>query len=296
MSTEVQKPYRSLKRIKSDKFSIDDLHDYSLSLVIGTRDFLVSVVNRETSELLFIEEFKLENIKTIKTRILAIKGILESHHFLRAGFWKSITVAIKSHKFTLVPEEHFVSTAVKDYLAVSSPLKNTLDDVMYYHHQESEIVNVFSADKVLKDWLVKVYPKKEVSFIHQGSAIIEGILQYKGLTNSNTIFAFFDRGVLHIMVTSKKKLIYYNQFAVRKPDDYVRYVLMVYKELGLSPKSINFIMWGNISKKSQQFPLLKKHIKNIHFGGRNHELKYSYHFDELADHQHFDLLNVHNCE
>ena len=53
MSTTATKKYRLVKRVKDEGFSVDDLHDYELSLLIGTRDFQFSVTSAENKVVLF---------------------------------------------------------------------------------------------------------------------------------------------------------------------------------------------------------------------------------------------------
>lgn len=296
MSTTTQKTYKLVKRVKNEVFNIDDLHNYTLCLLVGTRDFQLCVIDSKSNTLLLLEDFRLEGIKTVNARINALRSIFDNHHLLKAGFWKSIKLAIKTHKFTLVPSSHFVSTAAMDYLAVTSEIKTNIEEVFHYKHTSSEAVNVFAGDLKLIKWIKSLYPKKNVTVVHQGSAFIEGLLKYDDHPHDRSMFCFFDRGLLHTVVTEKQKLLYYNQFAIKAVEDYLKFIMLVFKELRLQQKTTKVIMWGNIKQNSPAVGLLRKYIRNISFGERPSVMKFSYHFDEIPDFQYFDLLNIHLCD
>lgn len=296
MNTTTQKTYRLVKRIKSDKFSVDELHNYTLCLLIGIRDFQLCIIDSKTNTLLLLEDFRLDGIKTINARINVLKSIFDNHHLLKAGFWKSIKLALKTHKFTLVPGSHFVASSAIDYLVVTSEIKPEIEEVFHYKHTSSEAVNVFAGDRRLVKWIRSLYPNKNVTILHQGSAFIEGLLKHDDHPHDRTMFCYFDRGILHTVVTEKQKLLYYNQFAIKAVEDYLKYVLLVFKELRLQQKTTKLIMWGQLSQSSPQVALLRKYVRNVSFGERPATLNFSYHFDEIADHQFFDLLNIHLCD
>ena len=287
--------YTQLKRVKDPIFNIDDLHDYTLSLMVGIRDFQLCITDA-SNKVLLIEDFKLESVKTVNERISALKSLFESHHLLQAGFWKAIRLSIKTHKYTLVPSSHFVKESAKDFLIVHCEVKKGIEEVYYYKHNISDAVNVFAGDAKLVNWIKSLYPSKNVSVSHQGSALIEGILKYDDHSHEKQMFCSVDRGILHVIVTENKKLHYYNQFAIRVAEDYLKYIMLVFKELGLNQKTTKVIIWGNVKANSKNVAILNKYIRNISYGSRPSFLNFSFQFDEIPDHQYFDLLNAYLCE
>ncbi len=293
--TTANKYFRRVRRIKSDKFSIDDLHEFTLSLMVGIRDFQICVTNPQ-GDILYLEDFKLENIKTINARLEVLKSIWDDHHFLKAGFWKKIKLALKSHKYTLVPQKAFIPESQKDYLAVNSEIKPKQEAIYHYEHNLSDAVNVFAGDGKLVNWVKSVYKNKEVEVIHQGSAFIEGALREYQNVKEPMVHALIDRGVLHIVVTMGKRLLYYNQFAARKGEEILKYTMLVYKELDLDQKKTRLNLWGSFKANNPHLDLLKKYIRHIEMGGRPKPVNFRFHqFDEVGDHQYFDLYNVPLC-
>lgn len=288
--------YRRVTEIRDAKFDVDDLHHYSLCLQVGIRDFQFCVVDSRDNRCMLYEDFLFENVKTIKTRLHVLQTLFESHSYLMAGFWDSIKLSIKGHKFSLVPQSIFTKDGLNDYLSLNTPLNPNFESVFFYKHIGTDAVNVFSSDRLLIEWINSLYHQKDVILTHQGSAFIEGVLKYDDHTAEKSMFCMVDKGVLHVVVSSGKKLLYYNQFAVRKSPDYLKYIMLVFKELGLSQKKSKVLFWGGLNPQSPHILLLKRYIKNISFGSRPAFLHFSYVFDEIPDQEAFDLFSVFLCD
>jgi len=290
------KTYKLVKRIKAGGFDKEKLPSYSLCLQIGTRDFSFSVVNKQTNSCLYIEDYRLDNIKTINTRLEAIQEIVAKHPFLGSDLWDSIKLSFKTHKFSLVPASYFLPEASSDYLALNAEIKTKIEEVYYYKHIASSAVNIFASDKKVISWAKNQYKIKSIQVIHQGSALIEGILKYDDHSHEKAMFCFVDKGLLHVAVSQNQKLQFYNQFAVRKSEDFLKYIMLVFKELRMSPKTSNLIIWGAIKTDAPHIELLKKYIRNISLGSKPNFLKFAPEFEEVEDHRYFDIYSIFLCE
>ena len=110
------------------------------------------------------------------------------------------------------------------------------------------------------------------------------------------MFCFVDKGILHIAVSQKQALQYYNQFAVRKSEDFLKYIMLVFKELSMSPKTSSLVVWGAIKNDAPHLDLLKKYIRNISLGTKPNFLKFGPEFEEVQDHRYFDIYSIFLCE
>ena len=223
--------YKLIKRVKDTKFTIDELDHYSLIMQVGIYDLQFAVVDSQDNVVMGLEDYRLEGIKTVNGRLRLIKEILDNHEYLTAGFWKDVKLCLKSHKFSLVPANMFVQEAAADYLALNSEIKTAFEEVNYYKQIAVDSVNVFAAETKLCRWIESIYKKKKVHIIHQGSALIEGFLKHADHIQDKSMYAYVDRGILHIVATEGNRLLYYNQFAARKKEDYLRTVFIISKRL-----------------------------------------------------------------
>lgn len=288
--------YKLVKKIKDTKFDVDDLHHYGLCLQVGIRDFQFCVIDNRENRCLLYEDFLLENVKTVNERLQVLQELFEGHHLLMAGFWSTIKLSVKGHKFALVPQPVFSKDGLSDYLAFNTAYNPGYEEIHFYKHISTDAVNVFSADRKLVSWIKSLYAQKEVQVVHQGSAFIEGVLKYDDHADERSMYCLVDRGILHVIITADKKLHYYNQFAVRKTSDYLKYVMLVFKEMSLSQKKSKVLFWGGLTPQSPHIQELKKYIRDISFGSRPAYLSFNFMFDEIADHKAFDLFNIFLCD
>lgn len=215
---------------------------------------------------------------------------------LSSDLWNSIKLSFKSHKFSLVPNSHFIPETSSDYLALNSEIKTKIDEVYYYKHISSSAVNIFASDKLIVNYFKDTYSNKNLQVIHQGSALIEGVLKYDDHHQDKTMFTFVDRGILHIIVTENRKLMYYNQFATQKSDEMLKYIMLVFKELKMNSKTSQLVIWGMIKPNAELIDLAKKYIKNLSLGSKPNFLKFSKEFDSVDDHRYFDAYSIFLCE
>ena len=295
MAVKDTSTYKRIKRIKDPKFSIDELDHYSLIMQVGIYDLQFAVIDSQNNQCVAIEDYRFEGIRTVNGRLRLIKRILDNHEFLIAGFWKDVKLCLKTHKFTFVPASMFLQESAADYLALNSEIRTSFEEVNYYKQISVDTINVFAAETKLCRWIESIYKKKKVHIIHQGSALVEGILKHSDHVEEKGMYCYIDRGILHILVTEDYKLLYYNQFAARKKQDYLKYILLVFGELGMDNKRHPVFLWGFIKPSSEQMTLLKKYIRNISFGSKASFLRFRYVFDEVEDHQYFDIMGGYLC-
>lgn len=295
MVAEDTSTYKRVNRVKDSKFTIDELDHYSLVMQIGIYDLQFAVVDSQDNQCMAVEDYLLKGVKTVNGRLKLIKRILDDHEYLTAGFWRDVKLVLKTHKFTLVPSSMFVQENAADYLALNSEIKTSFEEVNYYKQISADTVNVFAGETKLCRWIESIYKKKKVHIIHQGSSIIEGVLKHAEHVPEKSMYCFIDRGVFHVLVTGESKILFYNQFSSRKKEDLIKYIMLVFQELNMSPKRHQLFLWGFIKQNSEEMGMLKKYFLNISFGSKPSFLKFRYHFDEVPDHLYFDVMGGHLC-
>ena len=288
----ITKTYKLLKKIKDEKFDVDQLHHYHLNLLIGNRDFQVLITDPRNNSVLLLEDYIISNVSSYSRLVEVFEEIFDNHHLLKAGFWAQVAVGIKGNKFALVPESLFAEELIFDYLKFNAKVSHEHDELMHYRHRKPGAVNCFAIDKRLYKWLLSLYPKKEITYYHQSSCIIEGALQQLKNYPDDTIYVYIDRFKLHITTSKNGKLEYYNQFYIKQFADYIKYIMTVMKGLERDQHKTNVVLWGYLGAKSKHFNEFGKYIKNIDLGDRAGSLKFGYLFDELQRHQYFDLYST----
>ncbi|UII27270.1 DUF3822 family protein [Fulvivirga maritima] len=288
--------YKLIKKIKDEKFDVDKLHLYNLMVQIGIRDLQVAVVDSTSNRTLLLEDYVLASAKTHSQFLTILQSLFEEHHLLMAGFWKNVRISLKNSKFSLVPSSLFVKEAAVDYLKLNSKVNTDIEEVLYYKHIKSDAICIFAVNRNLHSWIKGLYPNADVGFIHQSSALIEGITNFEQSNKKNTLYLYIDRFKLHILTLKNNKLEYYNQFSIKQFNDYIKYIMLVMKGLQKNQQKSDVVLWGYIGKQSPHYQEFYKFIKNISFGDRPSYLNFGYLFDEVQDHHYFDLYSIHLCD
>lgn len=281
-----------IKKIKDEKFDEEKLHRYTLLIQLGAKDFQVAVVDSDDSRLMLFEDFVFNEVSSQADLQTALQKLFESHEYLTAGFWKEVKVSIKNNKFIQVPSSLFVDSAADEYLRFNAVVDKEKEMVLTCRNAATQAVTVFSLPTDMLDWLKRVYTHTTISYFHQSAALIEGVLASSARRNDEPLYVYVDRFKLHILFVKGGKLIYYNQFLIKQFTDYVKYIMLVMKAMGMDQNTSQVVLWGYIGKNSPHYLEFVKYVRNVSFGERPQHLKFGYLFDEVQEHHFFDLYSL----
>lgn len=285
--------HKLIRKIKDDLFDEENIDQYHLLINIGTRDFQLLVMEPQDNKVLLMEDFVLPGITSNEDLLQILEQLFDSHAFLKAGFWKKIKVAVKNQKFVQVPAELFSEDSIGEYLKFNATLDPAKEECLSCANSKANAVTVFAINSDLKNWLNAVYPNNPPLFTHQSAALIEGTLHYAEGRDDNPLYIYVDRFKLHILASEGGKLVYYNQFAIKEFSEYIKYIMLVLKSLDMDQKSSQVVLWGYIGKNSPHYHEFYKYISNVAFGEEPDYLNFGYVFDEVPEHQYFDLYSIH---
>lgn len=83
-----------------------------------------------------------------------------------------------------------------------------------------------------------------------------------------------------------------NTFRYTSEEDFLYFIMLVYKTLELSPEETPLYLSGHISKDGQLFSLLYKYIRHLHFAKWPELWEKPDFTNTLPDHLHIDLLSM----
>ncbi|MFM9838257.1 MAG: DUF3822 family protein [Cyclobacteriaceae bacterium] len=284
--------YKLIRKIKDDRFDEENLHQYRLLIQLGVRDFQIAVVADNDQRLLFFEDYVLADLYSHTELLELLKTLFEAHSILQAGFWKEVKVSVKNNKFAQVPAHLFNANSPTDYLKFNAQVDAQIETVLHCLNHSIQSVTVFAAQNDLLEWLRGIYQNTQITFFHQSTALIEGVLNYSEKISANPLYLYVDRFKLHILSAQKGKLIYYNQFAIKQFSDYVKYIMLVMKGLDMDQQTSEVVLWGYIGKNSPHYVEFVKYVRNVNFGTRPTHLGFGYLFDEVQEHHFFDLYSL----
>lgn len=290
-STALQ--YKLLKKIKDERFDEEKIHLYNLFLQVGVRDFQLAIIQSTDNRVLFLEDYVLPGIQTEETLLEILESIFDSHELLKAGFWNQIKVSIKNNKFVQIPDSLFIESSCIDYLQFNADIDTELEGCAAIHSARAKAYTAFAFRKDLQEWLQTIYRSKQIIFMHQSAALIEEVMEHAKESVDNPLYIYIDRFKLHVLSCQENKLRYYNQFIIKQFSDYVKYIMMVMKSLGMNQQTSEVVLWGYIGRNSPHYQEFYKYINNVKFGDRPRHLHFGYMFDEVQDHHFLDLYGMH---
>lgn len=282
-----------IKLVDEKYFNVENLSDYNLQLSWSSSKVDFCVIDSRNNRCLYLEENKAEDFQNGTENTDWLDQLFDSHHFLKAGFWKSIQISIKNEKFTLIPTSLFIPECASEYLQFNCYIKSN-EETTFYHHKALNITSVFAYPFAVINWLKRQYPHKKVNIIHHTSSFLEGVMRETSGDHETGVYANIENELLTLVVKKGNNLEFCNNFHYKTNEDILYYILFVLDQLKLQ-KNTTITSWGNIDFDSQLFSLLTTYIRNIEIGSRPNMFFYSYVFDELAEQRHFDLLSMKLC-
>ncbi len=284
--------HKLIKKIKDEKFDVEKLQRYILLTQIGAKDFQVAVIDGDDDRLIFFEDYVFNEVGSQVELQDALQELFDSHEYLLAGFWKEVRVSIKNNKFIQVPASLFVESAAKEYLAFNAVIDTGKESIQTCRNFKTDSVTIFAVQNDMMAWLKRVYANTSVSVFHQSASLIEGVLTSAGNSEEQPLFVYVDRFKLHILFVKAGKLVYYNQFIIKQFADYIKYIMLVMKAMGIDQATSRVVLWGYIGTNSPHYQEFIKFVRNVSFGARPTHLKFGYLFDEMQDHHFFDLYSL----
>lgn len=296
MITELEVKHKLMQKIVDEQFDTEQLVYYSLSIQVNFSLLRFCIIDNMQLRCLYLEDYQLSDVSTNEELTEQLDFLFDNHTLLKAGYWKSIHVAIKDTQFTLVPTALFAKEYIQDYLNLTTNTENKNEQqAQSYLHLQKDITSVFAISTHLVDWFNKTYPTQKIKYINHTSSFLEGIFQLSNRKQEAEVFIQVEQHFLTIAVTKNNQLQFCNGFTFNSSEDFVYFILFVYDQLQLNPEQTQLTIWGEILDDSDSFNKLYKYIRFIKFGDKPKSLTFSYVFDELHDHRYFDLYTMHLC-
>jgi len=207
-----------------------------------------------------------------------IKDVIKSDAYLNKSY-KSVDLIFRSEKFTLVPGELFNKSFLKSYFKFNLNYKDD-EEIHFNRLKEADAYNLFAIPANITTFLVNKFP--EVKFYQQGTPIIENLIlkTKESKSDSPTVFINVFKDSLDFISVSKGKLLFYNIFKYRTPEDFLYFILNNLKCLGYEANKTEFILAGDIDENSELYLKTYKYFANYKFAKVNSEYSFSFNIPE----------------
>ncbi|TAH20258.1 MAG: DUF3822 family protein [Cytophagales bacterium] len=276
-------------QIKDETFSVDEIYKYTLCFKISKQEIEIGVFDAVQGKYLVYESYA---VGSDIDEIGLLEQIYKEHFFIAAGYWKKIVLVSTLAKFSYVPEEFFSPQNAIDLLRMNVEIDADKLDICYSTHAKQGITCIFAVEKYLLRWVKSKYPYQEISYLHENSCILEGLLTFDKSLESRDLNLFVQSDTLTLVAFKHGHLQYLNTFSHHNSQDFIYYVLLAIEKMGCQRQEANIVMYGNISDNSSYVKELRKYINSVKTGSRPQGITFGYKFDELQPHSAFDMFSV----
>ncbi|WP_210490583.1 DUF3822 family protein [Rufibacter aurantiacus] len=295
MTTSVP-AFRQTQRVLDDAFDPSSSASAHLYINFGAHRIRLGVLDAQRNKFVALEDYEAESPSSVENAISQLQQLRSVSPLLEERKWQQVRIGIKNQQFTLIPEALFDLNAREEYLKLNAVVEPELEVVHHHEHPRLELINVFTVPASLEAWSGTHFQNSPIEFVHQTSALMEGILHMAERSSRPQLFIYVDKNYVTLVVLQGLKLEFCNSFFFTSSEDFIYYVLFVLQEKKMNPDQDQVTVWGELLLDSQLHEVLRTYIRHVQFGKKPTGVGFSYRFDTLFNHQNFDLYSLHFCD
>jgi hypothetical protein len=281
-------------RIKDPSFDVDLLEQFELCIQLIDNAFTFCVIDTQSKRCLLLESYQLLISPDMSFKD-QLQLIFEDHHFLMAGFWKTVKISTFNKQFALVPYPLFEESAIDKYIEQVASYDPEYESLYHYKHALPDSVNVFAVNSEITNWIKSFYPKENVKVIHQTSALIQAMMRESESMSLKTIYLIINKGYFTLLIKNENALEYCNIFSYASEEELLFNLMFVTSTLNINRKATKLILYGEIAIGSDLYNRIAGYFNFLAMGAKPTYLKYGYVFDEIPDQYFFDLFSTFLC-
>jgi hypothetical protein len=161
---------------------------------------------------------------------------------------------------TFVPQSLFDENYMCSYLQYNTKVFET-DFFTYDAIGSYEINNVYVPLMNVNNFLIDQYGTFEYKNVN--SILVLKLLDASKNIDETVVFAHLQEAHFEIVVAHNQKLLLYNSFEYKTPEDFLYYLLFTMEQLQLNPETSKVYLLGKVAKNDPQFTIAYKYIRNI---------------------------------
>ena len=223
--------------------------------------------------------------KTIKIEDLFANAFID-HPELKDSY-DEILVIHNNNLSTFVPEPLFDENFLGSYLQYNTKVFETdffaFDEIPNYQMNAVYIpyvnINNFFIDQF-----------GTFDYKHANSILVSKLLIASKNKDDKKMFVHINTGHFEIIVVQNQKLILFNSFDYKTPEDFLYYILFTAEQLNLNPENFPLELIGNIDTESDYFKIAYQYIRNVSLIDVE-DLRWNNYFSEAENRNHFILFN-----
>ncbi len=274
-------------------FREDHTRQYHLTVRIGADGLSYALFSNDKQRYIALETWAFIKSDTDIRIASSIDEVIIQKPWLSYPF-QSVLVLIDHTYNTLVPAPLFDEKEKAVYLAFVQQYRDS-SRVSADELKSAGAWNVYYLSNSIVHKIKEIWANARVS--HLSSALVESLL----VANRNQIaepaaFVNIRNNSFDLVVITADKLLFYNNFKARHPEDFLYFLLFSLDQQDLNPEKVNLSLMGNITVDHPIYEAVRKYIRNVLFASYNPAFEYSYVLEDVQFHQFNLLFSALQCE
>ena len=201
--------------------------------------------------------------------------------------YDDVVIIHNNNLSTFVPTALFDEEYLGSYLQYNTKVFET-DFFAFDTIDKYEMNNVFIPFVNINNFFIDQFGTFD--YKHSNSILIVKLLDYSKNNDQKKMFVHKSDSHFEIIVVQNQKLLLFNSFDYKTPEDFLYFILFTAEQLQLNPENFELELIGSISEDDAYYKIAFKYIRNISLFDVN-DLRWSNYFSEAENRQHFILFN-----
>ena len=236
-------------------------------------------------------------VKTVKTLTFnSVDASLKTEELFADAFanndeltarYDEIVVIHNNNLSTFVPTALFDEEFLGSYLQYNTKVFET-DFFAFDAIEKYEMQNVFIPYININNFFIDQFGT--FNYKHATSILVEKLLDLSKNDDNKKMFVHKNSTHFEIIVVQNQKLLLFNTFEYKTPEDFIYYILFTAEQLNLNPENFKLELLGNVQENDAFYKIAYKYIRNVSLLNVN-DLRWNNFFTEAENRQHFILFN-----
>lgn len=179
---------------------------------------------------------------------------------LLTAIYDEIVVLHDNNFNTFVPTALFDATYPGSYLQYNTKVFETdffaVDELDSY-----ELNNVYVPMVNVNNFLIDQFGAFE--YKNANSVLVAKLLDASKNIDDKQIFVHFKENHFEIVVVRNQKLLFYNSFEYKTPEDFLYFLLFSMEQLFLNPETAKVYLLGDVEENDANYKLVYRYIRHI---------------------------------
>lgn len=258
----------------------------ALSIQINLSGLSFCVLNKDDNTITALKTVTFKNSKNPENLLEEVKTLFNTTAELQTTFTEVI-VLHQNNWSTLVPLPIFKKEHIADYLKFNTKiLPSDLLDYDSLNHLDTCCVYVPFTN--INNYIFDKFGS--FTFKHTTTVLVENLAILEKNNDIKKVYLNFNLNHFDLVIFNSGKLIFYNNFEVETPEDFLYYVLFTFEQLNINPELVKTSLLGHINTTNAFYKMAYKYIRFVDVLETNYAIAFQTNTTEKQ--RYFNLIHA----